>query len=125
MTERTQLRILLDPELALGEAYMDGTFVVEYGSIADALAILLGPARNGATLGQAAMVAALFQPARHAVQLARPGENNVAHHYDLDGGCIPSSSTPTSNIAAPISKRRIRRSMMPSLPRSAILPPSS
>src|ERR1044071_1747277 len=32
------------------------------------------PARNAATLGQAAMVAALFRPARRAVQLARPGE---------------------------------------------------
>src|SRR5436305_11818902 len=42
LTERTQRRILLNPELALGEAYMDGTFVVENGSIADALEILLG-----------------------------------------------------------------------------------
>jgi len=42
LTERTQRRILLNPELALGEAYMDGTFVVEDGSIADALEILLG-----------------------------------------------------------------------------------
>ena len=41
LSERTQRRILLNPELALGEAYMDGTFVVENGSIADALAILL------------------------------------------------------------------------------------
>ena len=39
--ERTERRILLNPELALGEAYMDGTFVVENGSIADALAILM------------------------------------------------------------------------------------
>src|SRR4051812_18586843 len=42
LSERTQRRILLNPELALGEAYMDGTFVVENGSIADALEILLG-----------------------------------------------------------------------------------
>src|ERR1044071_7367240 len=42
MNERTELRILLDPELALGEAYMDGNFVVEDASIADALEILLG-----------------------------------------------------------------------------------
>src|SRR6202035_319985 len=33
--------VLLDPELRLGEAYMNGTFVVEQGSIADLLAILL------------------------------------------------------------------------------------
>ena len=34
--------ILLDPELKFGEAYMNGTFVVEQGSIADVLAIALG-----------------------------------------------------------------------------------
>ena len=34
--------ILLDPELKFGEAYMNGTFVVEQGSIADVLAICLG-----------------------------------------------------------------------------------
>ena len=41
LTTDGERRILLNPELALGELYMDGTFVVEQGSIADALAILL------------------------------------------------------------------------------------
>src|SRR3979409_2285684 len=41
LTTDTERRILLNPELALGETYMDGTFVVEDGLIADALAILL------------------------------------------------------------------------------------
>jgi cyclopropane-fatty-acyl-phospholipid synthase len=41
LTTEAQRRILLDPELALGEIYMDGSFVVENGSIADVLAILL------------------------------------------------------------------------------------
>src|SRR5579871_718627 len=31
----TQWRVLLNPDLRLGEAYMDGTFVVERGSIAE------------------------------------------------------------------------------------------
>ena len=34
--------MLLDPELKLGEAYMDGTLVVEQGSIADLLDLVLG-----------------------------------------------------------------------------------
>ena len=34
--------ILLDPELKFGESYMNGTFVVEEGTIADVLAIALG-----------------------------------------------------------------------------------
>jgi len=41
LTEDAERRVLLNPELALGEAFMDGTFLVEDGSIADALAILL------------------------------------------------------------------------------------
>src|ERR1035438_9011041 len=38
----TEWGILLDPELKFGEAYMNGSFVVEQGSIADVLAICLG-----------------------------------------------------------------------------------
>ena len=36
-----ELGVLLDPELKLGEAYMDGTFVVDEGSIADFVALAL------------------------------------------------------------------------------------
>ncbi len=41
-TRAAEWGILLDPELKFGEAYMDGTFVVEQGTIADVLAIMLG-----------------------------------------------------------------------------------
>src|SRR5258707_13522784 len=41
LTTDAEPRALLNPELAVGEVYMGGTFVVEQGSIADALAILL------------------------------------------------------------------------------------
>src|SRR5499427_8543691 len=34
---RAELGVLLEPELKLGEAYMNGTFVIERGSIADLL----------------------------------------------------------------------------------------
>ena len=40
-TPRTEREILLNPELRLAEAYMDGTFVVEQGSIADFLQLIL------------------------------------------------------------------------------------
>ena len=46
LTTDGERRILLNPELALGELYMEGTFVVERGSIADVLAILLDPAKS-------------------------------------------------------------------------------
>src|SRR5947208_16769782 len=40
-TRAAQRRVLLDPALKFGEAYMDGGVVVEAGSIANVLAILL------------------------------------------------------------------------------------
>jgi cyclopropane-fatty-acyl-phospholipid synthase len=77
--------ILLDPELKLGEAYMNGTFVVEQGTIADVLAICLGQnselphwARPQFLIRYLARRLAQFNPRRRA-------RRNVAHHYDLDG----------------------------------------
>src|SRR3984957_12382284 len=40
-TAKAQRAVLLDPELKLGEAYMDGTLVVGPGTIADGIAVLL------------------------------------------------------------------------------------
>jgi cyclopropane-fatty-acyl-phospholipid synthase len=77
--------LVLDPELNLGEAYMDGTFVVEQGTIADVLEIALGQkselpqwARPQWLLRYIGRRLAQFNP--------RPrSRRNVAHHYDLDG----------------------------------------
>src|ERR1700692_3672604 len=41
LTTDAERRVLLNPELALGEVYTEGSFVIENGSIADALAILM------------------------------------------------------------------------------------
>ena len=62
MTAQAGRRILLNPELALGEIWMDGSFVVENGSIADVLAIVMDQPELMPALGQAAMVAALPDP---------------------------------------------------------------
>jgi cyclopropane-fatty-acyl-phospholipid synthase len=77
--------ILLDPELKFGEAYMNGTFVVEQGSIADVLAIMLGQntdvphwARPQYLIRYLARRIAQFNPRKRA-------RRNVAHHYNLDG----------------------------------------
>src|SRR5437870_6850523 len=85
LTERTQRRILLNPELALGEAYMDGTFVVEDGSIADALAILLDQPEMVPRWARVQWWMRYL--ARHIRQFNARGRarDNVAHHYDLDG----------------------------------------
>jgi cyclopropane-fatty-acyl-phospholipid synthase len=83
---KAQRAVLFNPELRLGEAYMDGTFVVDQGSIADALAILMRlehiappgwslPLRLGRYL---------FRRLQQ-FNLRSRSRRNVAHHYDLDG----------------------------------------
>jgi cyclopropane-fatty-acyl-phospholipid synthase len=81
-----QRGVLLDPELKFGEAYMDGTVVVEQGSIADVLAILLSQRRDGLPPGWAHWQWVLRFLHRRWMQLNRRerARRNVAHHYDLD-----------------------------------------
>jgi cyclopropane-fatty-acyl-phospholipid synthase len=81
-----QRAVLLDPELKLGEAYMDGTFVVERGSIADVLAILFRQERT--PMPRWAWPPRLIRYFFRRLQQFNPrtrARRNVAHHYDLDG----------------------------------------
>ena len=85
LTADAERRVLLNPELALGEVYMEGSFVVERGSIADALAILMDQPE---ILPRWAKVQWwLRYLIRHIGQFNRRSrsKDNVAHHYDLDG----------------------------------------
>ncbi len=82
----TALRILLDPELAAGEAYMDGTLTIEEGgSIYDLLDLVLMnsgwaypdlPSKVGNMVRVMGRRLAQFNPAERA-------RRNVAAHYDL------------------------------------------
>ena len=85
LTTDTERRILINPELALGEAYMDGTFTVEDGAIVDALAILLD--QPEILPRWAKLQWWLRYLARHARQFNVPARarDNAARHYDLDG----------------------------------------
>ena len=85
-TQRRSARSLLNPELQLGEAYMDGTFVVEQGSIADVLAILLRQERIAPPKWAlpSRLVRYLFRRLQQFNPRSR-SRRNVAHHYDLDG----------------------------------------
>jgi cyclopropane-fatty-acyl-phospholipid synthase len=80
-----QRAVLFDPELKLGEAYMDGTLIVERGSIADVLALLLDQERLGAR--NWGLPRALRYLVRRLQQfnLRARSRTNVAHHYALDG----------------------------------------
>src|ERR1700675_783313 len=85
LTADAERRVLLNPELALGELYMEGTFVVENGSIADALAILMD--QPEILPRWAKLQWWLRYLVRHVRQVNPPGrsKDNVARHYDLDG----------------------------------------
>src|SRR5882724_5454960 len=80
-------RLPLNPYLAVGEAYMDGTFTVEDGTIYDALDLA---GRNTVALDNY-----LFQRLQtglhrllnvlHTYNPVGRAQRNVAHHYDLSG----------------------------------------
>lgn len=86
-SQAAQRGVCLDPELRLGEAYMDGTLVVENGTIADLLELLMSqPAVNTAsTFGR---ILGLGRHVWRRVDQFNPrgrSQRNVAHHYDIDG----------------------------------------
>jgi len=85
LTTDAERRVLRNPELALGEIYTEGSFIVENGSIADALAILMDQPQ--AVPNWAKPQWWLRYMARHLRQFNPRGraKDNVAHHYDLDG----------------------------------------
>jgi cyclopropane-fatty-acyl-phospholipid synthase len=83
---RTGLRLFLNPEFELGEAYMDGRLTVEEGDIYGLLDVAMRNTRWSASIGPLGPLQhrrrklgrrlAQFNPARVA-------RHNVAHHYDL------------------------------------------
>jgi cyclopropane-fatty-acyl-phospholipid synthase len=73
--------------LRFGEAYMDGSVVVEHGTIADVLAIVLGQ-RHPSGLPSWAQLRWLARYLHRRLKQFNPrgrARRNVAHHYDLDG----------------------------------------
>ena len=82
-----QLGVLLDPDLRFGEAYMNGSLVVEEGSIADVLALALSQDRSGNPTRWAKPQWLLRYLCRRLEQFnsRNRAQRNVAHHYDLDG----------------------------------------
>ncbi|WP_438276315.1 class I SAM-dependent methyltransferase [Nitrobacter sp.] len=84
-TKEVARQLLLDPEMSFGEAYTDGTMVVERGSIADLLAIILD--QPDVMPRWAKLQWWLRYLVRNIQQFNPRGRsiNNVARHYDLDG----------------------------------------
>ncbi|MBN9580585.1 MAG: class I SAM-dependent methyltransferase [Afipia sp.] len=84
-TPEAERHLLTDPELALGETYTHGTFVVEKGTITDLLAIAMDQPDLLPRWGKLQWWGRYF--ARHIQQFNPRGRarRNVERHYDLDG----------------------------------------
>lgn len=80
-------RLLLDPELRLGEAYMDGEIILDQGSIADLLTLLMTQPQSHRPPYFAWPQWFWRYLKRRLAQINPPkrARRNVAHHYDLDG----------------------------------------
>ena len=85
-TRAAQWGMLLDPELKVGEAYMDGTLVMERGSIADFLHLAMSQDKSGKVPRWARLQWLVRYLWRRLAQFNPPtrARRNVAHHYDLD-----------------------------------------
>jgi cyclopropane-fatty-acyl-phospholipid synthase len=86
-TRAAERGVLVHPELRFGEAYMNGGIIVEQGSIADVLAIVLGQHRDGRppTWARMQWLARFLYRRLTQLNLRPRARRNVAHHYDLDG----------------------------------------
>ena len=78
--------LVLDPELKLGELFMDGRFIVEQGTIFDFLTLVLRDMGGK----KPPLFMEYMQTFRHALRhvlqnnTTTNSKRNVAHHYDLD-----------------------------------------
>src|SRR5215469_7281835 len=84
ITTAAERGVTLDPELKLGESYVDGTLVVEQGSIAEVLAVLQGQEAQPPSWARPYRLLRQFPGRVTQANWRRRARRNVAHHYDLD-----------------------------------------
>ena len=84
---RTAWELLLDPDLKLGEFYMDGRLTLEEGDLADLLGMLIRGIAQARPSGVQKMLRAFRHLTRRIAQYnpASWAKAHVAHHYDLSG----------------------------------------
>ncbi len=80
------LAILLDPELRLGEAYMNGGLVVEQGSIADFLELMIANTSGQEPAAWTRLLRDMRALVRNTFRLNNPfrAQRNARHHYNID-----------------------------------------
>jgi cyclopropane-fatty-acyl-phospholipid synthase len=86
-SDAAERSVILDPDLKLGEEYMDGGYSVEAGSVYDILHIALSNMENFRLPWWSGAVSAGRYLFRRLHQLNTPGRarKNIHSHYDLDG----------------------------------------
>ena len=87
LDRRLERRLVLDPQLAVGEAYMNGELLMEQGRIYDLLALVLENAQRHAIPRWTEGLRSFRYLSRRLKQFNPSGraQRNVAHHYDIDG----------------------------------------
>jgi cyclopropane-fatty-acyl-phospholipid synthase len=85
LTRSAELGLVLDPELKVGEAYMNGDLLIEEGTVLDLISLALGQDHKDPPWTRVQALARFLW--RRLLQFNSRGRarNNVAHHYDLDG----------------------------------------
>ncbi|BEV47181.1 cyclopropane-fatty-acyl-phospholipid synthase family protein [Afipia carboxidovorans] len=83
-TASAQRRLLLDPEMAFGEIYMDGELVIEQGSITDVLAVALAQPYDLPRLAKLLHWQRYLVRRWHQFNPMGLAKRRIQSHYDLD-----------------------------------------
>lgn len=85
-TPAVERAIVLHPQMKLGEAFMDGSFAVESGSIYDFLALVLSNDKDPQTSWLSAFLPRFRYLRRRLgmINTRKRARDNAEHHYDLD-----------------------------------------
>ncbi len=83
--KKTMRRLCINPDLALGEAFMEGTLTVENGTIRDVIGLIFDNMSDGPPLPQDVLMRPLRPILRrfHQYNPISRAQRNVSHHYDL------------------------------------------
>jgi cyclopropane-fatty-acyl-phospholipid synthase len=77
-------KVIFDSELRFGEEYVNGNVVVERGTIADVLAIILAQPEKPPSWARIHSFVRYLRRQSQQLNSLRRARRNVAHHYDLD-----------------------------------------
>ena len=125
---RTVWRLILNPKLSVGEAYMDGGLVSLGGSIHDVLAVILANLRTnpkGPFVTWLRRAAAGFRRPIDQFNARARARRNVAHHYDLNGRLYSLFLDRDRQYSCAYFPHGMRRWKKRRRPKSVTSPPSS